>query len=308
MTLDPAIKEQIEQWTQSNQVFLFMKGNPQFPQCGFSATVVDILDDYDLRFETCNVLENPSIREGIKVYSDWPTIPQLYVAGEFVGGCDIVKEMHQNGELADALGAKKREAVAPSIELSATAVAAFKEALESEEEYDHLRLQVDRQFRYALSFGPAMDGDFEVQSNGFSLRVDPASARLVNGMSIDFVEGPQGAGFKIDNPNEPPRVKEITASEADALLKDGAVQIFDVRTPEEIQTAHVEGAHPLDDNGVKRLSEMEKDAPIAFLCHHGRRSMQAAHAFLQKGHTNVSNIQGGIDAWAVEVDSTIPRY
>ena len=280
MTLDAQTKEQIESWTKTNQVFLFMKGNPQFPQCGFSATVIDILDEYDLQFETCNVLENPAIREGIKVYSDWPTIPQLYVAGEFVGGCDIVKEMHDTGELSTVLGVARVEITPPSIELTPAAVAAFKDAHNEEEEYQHLRLQIDRQFRYALSFGPVLKGDFEIESNGFSLRVDPSSARLADGMKIDFVSGPDGAGFKIDNPNEPPSVKEISVSEASGMLQNGQIHIFDVRTPEELQIAQVEGARALDDQGMAFLDGLEKDAPIAFLCHHGRRSMQAAHAFL----------------------------
>ena len=89
----------IEKAIADNDVMLFMKGNPQFPQCGFSAAVVQILNYLDLEFGSMNVLEDPDIRQGIKDYSDWPTIPQLYVKGEFVGGCDIVKEMFEQGEL-----------------------------------------------------------------------------------------------------------------------------------------------------------------------------------------------------------------
>ena len=89
-----------------HQVVLFMKGTPVFPQCGFSATVVQMLSLLGVRFKGVNVLEDPEIREGIKRFSDWPTIPQLYVKGEFVGGCDIVREMYETGELSELLSTK----------------------------------------------------------------------------------------------------------------------------------------------------------------------------------------------------------
>ena len=89
------IKDQIE----SNEVCLFMKGTPDAPQCGFSMAVTNILKILEVNFKSVDVLANQSVREGIKVYSDWPTIPQLYVKNEFVGGCDIIKEMYENGEL-----------------------------------------------------------------------------------------------------------------------------------------------------------------------------------------------------------------
>src|ERR1700722_18936388 len=89
----------------SNDVVLFMKGTPVFPQCGFSAASVDILSELGVKFKGVNVLADPEIRQGIKDFSNWPTIPQLYVAGKFVGGCDIVTEMHKKGELSKELTA-----------------------------------------------------------------------------------------------------------------------------------------------------------------------------------------------------------
>ena len=97
--LDDALKTRIDNEIGSEQVVLFMKGTPVFPQCGFSATVVEILNYFNVKYETHNVLQDESLREGIKEYSEWPTIPQLYVKGEFLGGCDIVREMAANGEL-----------------------------------------------------------------------------------------------------------------------------------------------------------------------------------------------------------------
>ena len=97
------IKNEIKNIIEKNDVCLFMKGVPDSPQCGFSMTVSNILKHLDVKFEGINVLENESLRNGIKEFSDWPTIPQLYVKGEFVGGCDIVKEMFEKGELKELL-------------------------------------------------------------------------------------------------------------------------------------------------------------------------------------------------------------
>ena len=96
----------IKKEIQSNDVVLFMKGTPAFPMCGFSAAITQMLTDLGVKFSSVNVLDSDGMREGIKKFSDWPTIPQLYVKEEFVGGCDIVKEMHENGELFELLNTK----------------------------------------------------------------------------------------------------------------------------------------------------------------------------------------------------------
>jgi monothiol glutaredoxin len=95
--------DRIQREITENPVMLYMKGNAQFPQCGFSARVVQILTHMNVPFTTANVLEDPALRDGIKAFSNWPTVPQLYVRGEFVGGCDIVTEMFQSGELETLL-------------------------------------------------------------------------------------------------------------------------------------------------------------------------------------------------------------
>lgn len=97
--MDNQIKDLIQKHIDSNEVCLFMKGTPDAPQCGFSMAVTNMLKILEVNFKAINVLENQALREGIKVFSDWPTIPQLYIQKEFVGGCDIVKEMYESGEL-----------------------------------------------------------------------------------------------------------------------------------------------------------------------------------------------------------------
>ena len=102
-TMDNPVFERIRQDVGENDVVLYMKGTPVFPQCGFSAAVVQALTHLGIKFRGINVLEDPGLRDGIKEYSNWPTIPQLYIKGEFVGGCDIVREMFQIGELSELL-------------------------------------------------------------------------------------------------------------------------------------------------------------------------------------------------------------
>ena len=100
------VTENIKNEIKANEVVLFMKGTPVFPMCGFSAAVVQVLNQVGVKFSSVNVLDSDEMREGIKQFSNWPTIPQLYVKKEFVGGCDIVKEMHENGELLELLNTR----------------------------------------------------------------------------------------------------------------------------------------------------------------------------------------------------------
>jgi len=104
--MDATVQQRIKDDIHGNDVVLFMKGSPVFPQCGFSAAVVQILTHLNVKFKGIDVLSDPSIRQGIKDFSSWPTIPQLYVKGEFIGGCDIVREMFQTGELQETLQSK----------------------------------------------------------------------------------------------------------------------------------------------------------------------------------------------------------
>src|SRR5215212_2879549 len=106
--ISEAVKGQLDELIKKNRVLLFMKGNKHFPQCGFSSQVIQILKEIGAPFETVNVLQDPAVRDGIKEYSSWPTIPQLYVEGEFIGGCDIVKEMFASGDLQKKIGVEQK--------------------------------------------------------------------------------------------------------------------------------------------------------------------------------------------------------
>jgi monothiol glutaredoxin len=112
MSAENPVIQRINQDVSDSDVVLYMKGSPVFPQCGFSAAVVQILTVLEVKFKGIDVLTDPSLRDGIKQYSEWPTIPQLYVKGEFVGGCDIIREMYETGELAELMRNKGIELAA----------------------------------------------------------------------------------------------------------------------------------------------------------------------------------------------------
>jgi monothiol glutaredoxin len=308
--MDTSVKTQIESLISKNRVMLFMKGSKSFPQCGFSSQVVTILKELGTPFETANVLADPALRDGIKVFSDWPTIPQLYVGGEFIGGCDIVRELHQTGELAKLLGIEVAPVAPPTITMSERAASAFREA-EEPGTTDVLRLEVDPAYRVDLFFGPPAKGDLEVLANGVKLALDPASAKRANGMSIDYVDGPDGAGFKIENPNAPKApapVKKLSATAVRDLLRGSEkVYLFDVRTDAERAIAKIDAAFHLDAAGKSQLESLPKDALIVFHCHHGVRSLAAAEHYAREGFTRLHNLEGGIDAWST-IEPSVPRY
>lgn len=301
MALHDSVRAQIDELVKKHDVVLFMKGTKHFPQCGFSASVVGVLGQYLPKFETVNVLSSPEIREGIKEYSSWPTIPQLYIHGKFVGGADIVREMHESGELAALLGAEKAEAKAPVITLTDAAAKAIAEAAK-EAGGDPLRVEIGPRFEVDLYFDAKAPNDFAIEQKGVIVVVGKDVARRADGVSIDFVGG---AGFRVENPNAPPRVKSMSAAELKKLIDEGAAfTLFDVRTDAEMKTAKIPAARPLSADAVAALP---KDARIVMQCHHGMRSRRAAEELVAQGYSNVYNLEGGIDAFS-EVDPSVPRY
>jgi monothiol glutaredoxin len=307
MALADPQRADLDKLVRSHATVLFMKGNRHFPQCGFSAAVVGILEKVAPGYETVNILENPAVREGMKEFSNWPTFPQLYVNGEFVGGCDIVKAMYASGELQKLFGVEPAPVKAPSVTVTPAAAKAFKDAT-AEAGDDVIRLEVDGRFRCDLQVGPKVGGDFEVVSNGATVYVARESAGRADGITVDFVESPAGMAFKIHNPNEPARIKPIGPTGLKAMLDAGQVELFDVRPDVERALASIGAARKLDTEGLKYLAGLKKDTPIALHCHHGMRSRAAGEELLRDGFTNVYNLEGGIDAWSKEVDPSVPHY
>lgn len=304
--MNPQLKAQLDELVTDNDVVLFMKGRRRLPQCGFSARVVGMLDELLPDYKTVNVLESPEMREGIKAYSQWPTIPQLYIKGEFVGGCDIVSSMFENGDLQKTLGVEVPEVEEPTVTVTAGAKAALAGAAEAEGPGHFVRFKVDARFRPGLDIDTPKGGDFQVDAGGITLLIDRGSAMRSNGVTIDFVDGDSG-GFKIDNPNEPPRVKTLEAKELKAKMDAGdALHLFDVRTEEERARGKIADSRLLDDAANDAIMALDQDdAVLVFYCHHGQRSMAAAQHYLEQGFKKVFNVRGGIEAWARDVDSSV---
>jgi len=308
VALDAQLKKKIDDLVKSDEVVLFMKGSRSFPQCGFSASVVNILNTLVPKYTTVNILTDQDIRGGMKEYSDWPTFPQLFIKGEFVGGADIVRQMHESGELEKKLGGIVAPAKAPTVTVSARAAAELKAALEDGGPGDVIHLTVTPSWEHQLDLGPKEASHVTVESGGLTLQLDRASAGRANGLSIDFIEGADGAGFKIENPNRPAMVKQIDAKALKALLDAGTVKhLYDVRTEKERGIAQI-GGKLLDDGAMHEIEALPKDTHIAFYCHSGNRSRGAAEHFLKMGFTNLYNLAGGIDGWSRDVDPKVPRY
>ncbi|OEY99718.1 MULTISPECIES: Grx4 family monothiol glutaredoxin [Stenotrophomonas] len=308
MSLDPALRSRIESILTANRVVLFMKGQPTMPQCGFSAKAVGALQDLGVEFAHVNVLADAEIREGIKAYGDWPTIPQLYIEGELVGGSDIILQMASSGELSSVLGLAAPDRTPPRITVTPAAVEMLRGAL-ADAPGAALQLGVDAQFQPNFQLAPHDDNAIAAESNGLRVQFDLASARRAEGITIDWVDDIRGKGLAIDNPNAPKTVQELSVRDADDQRRAGSVTIVDVRPADERAIAAIDGAfETFDGDNRARLEALPKDTPLAFLCHHGGRSAQAAEQFRALGFSKVFNITGGIDAWSDAVDNSVPKY
>lgn len=307
MTLTDATREKIEQHLDQDKVVLFMKGNPQAPMCGFSAKTAGLLDSVLSSYTSVDVLQDQDIREGIKEYGNWPTIPQLYVDKELVGGCDIVTAMYNNGELHELLGMEKPDRSPPEITMTDAAAEKIREAMQGHDGVG-LHFQVDANWQSQFNLAPPQGHEITVEANGITMFFDLASAQRARGAVIDWVSTMQGDGLTITLPAAPPPVYQMNVGELKQKLDEGEVIVVDVRPTHEIAKAGLAQAKAMDADLMDELEAMPKDTQIAFLCHTGNRSNVAAEHFRKLGFENVSNIAGGIDAWAKEIDPSVPLY
>lgn len=308
MAVSEVLSNRIETTISSNKVVLFMKGTPAQPQCGFSAAVIEILNNLVPDYATINVLADPDLRDGIKEYSNWPTIPQLYISGEFVGGCDIVKQMFNSGELHSLLGSTPPDRTVPEMQISDQAAAAIKQAMEQQPGIA-VRLDISATWNHQFHLGPAQGHEIRAASNGVEILFDLGSAQRADGLVIDMVETPQGVGFNIHNPNAPPPIKQISPQQLKSMLiAPSDIHLFDVRESHERDTASIAGSKLLDGDAVAYIETLAKDVALVFHCHRGSRSQSAADYFRERGYTNIHSLTGGIDAWSQQVDPDVPRY
>ena len=307
MSLDPAVRARIESLLAANPVVLFMKGNPRAPQCGFSAKTVAALGTTGATYAHVDVLADPEIREGIKAYGDWPTIPQLYIGGELVGGCDIVVQMAGSGELHAALGVSAPDRTPPQINITPAAAAMLKQAIADAGDGYALQIDIDNGFNARLQLAPRDEAAIASEAEGIRAQFDLASAQRARGMTIDWADDARGKGLVIDNPNAPATVRQMTPAEASARAQAGTLTIVDVRPAEERANASIPFDYASFDDGVEEIEALPKHTPLAFLCRSGGRSQQAAEHFRALGFRELYNIAGGTNAWA-EIDPAIPTY
>lgn len=307
MSLEPALRARIEAVLAAHPVVLFLKGSPDAPQCGFSAKAVGALDAAGATYGHVNVLADPEIREGIKIFGDWPTIPQLYIHGELVGGADIITQMAASGELHTALGLPAPDRTPPQITITPAAAEMLKKALENAGPGYALQIEIDRGFNAQLQLAEVDANTIASESEGIRAQFDLVSAQRARGMRIDWADDARGKGLVIDNPNAPPKVGSLTPADARSRVEAGTLSIVDVRPAEERALSALPIACRNFDDGVEEIEALPKDLPLAFLCHSGARSAQVAEHFRALGFTKVYNVVGGIVAWA-DIDPSVTRY
>ena len=308
MSLDPVLRSRIDTLLQQHPVVLFMKGSPQAPRCGFSAATAGVLNELLGDYASVDVLADAEIREGIKTYGNWPTIPQLYVNGELIGGADIVQSMYNSGELQKLLGLPEPDRTPPALTISAIAAKAIREALADAGADTALQLSIDARFQAQFQLAEPDERLIRADANGIVIQMDAATAARARGIRIDWVDTPQGSGLAIDNPNAPAPVKPISVQTLKARLDAGDITLVDVRPPEERARASLQQDFRTFDDGIDALARLPKDTALAFICHSGGRSARAAEHFRSLGFRAVFNVEGGIDAWSREVDATVPTY
>ena len=307
MTLSDTTREKIEGLIQQSRVVLFMKGTPKAPMCGFSSKTVGLLDSVLEDYTSVDVLEDQEVREGIKVFGNWPTIPQLYIDGELVGGCDIVTAMFNSNELHDMLGVEAPDRTPPEVTITDAAAEKILEAMAGHEGIG-LHFAVDANWQSEFNVAPAEGHEIKVEVNGITLFFDLASAQRARGVVIDWVETMQGAGLTIHLPEAPEPVRQMNVADLKLNLDKNSVILIDVRGSEERALASLEAAKIIDGSTMQEIEALPKDTALAFICHVGNRSQVAAEHFRKQGFSNVSNVVGGIDAWSQEIDSSVPRY
>lgn len=304
MSLEPAVRQRIESLLQSHRVVLFMKGAPEAPQCGFSARVVGMLDSLGLDYAHVDVLSDPEIREGIKVFGEWPTIPQLYIDGALVGGSDIIAQLVDNGELQQMLGLPEIDRTPPNINVTPSAIEMLRGAVRDAGGQAAVEIQVDRAGATQLQLSPFNDRDIRAEIDGVVFQFDFASAQRAKGLKIDFVDDERGRGLVIGRESG---VRSITPAAVIDRVNAGTLTVVDVRPLEERALASPKIKVANIDDGVDALLASPKGTPLAFLCRVGGRSGNMAQLFIERGFTEIYNIEGGTEAWRA-IDPSIPSY
>ncbi|HEY6940355.1 Grx4 family monothiol glutaredoxin, partial [Dokdonella sp.] len=262
MSLSPATRARIESLLADHHVVLFMKGTRLAPQCGFSAAAADrlnaLLDDY----HSVDVLADEEIRAGIKEFGQWPTIPQLYIGGELVGGADIVQSMFDSGELHRVLGVAAPDRTPPRLTISDAAAEKVRAALADAGDAK-LFLVVDGRFQPQFQLREPGDHDIVAVANGLEVRFDAASAQRARGASIDWTRTPHGEGLAIHLPQAPQAIRSLDVQQLKRRMQAGDIMVVDVRPDHDRAIAPFAGAEAFTPDTHARLTSLPKDTALA---------------------------------------------
>jgi len=292
MSLSDSTRENIESIIQKDRVVLFMKGTPQAPMCGFSSKTAGLLDSILGDYATVDVLEDQEIR---------------YIDGELVGGCDIVSAMFNSCELHDMLGIEAPDRTPPEVTITDAAAEKIREAMAGHEGIG-LHFGIDASWQSTFNVAPAEGHEVKVEANGITFLFDLASAQRAKGAVIDWKVSMEGEGLTINLPQAPKPVMQMNVEELKQAIDNDSVILIDVRGKEERGLASIAAAKPMEGGLMQKIEAMPKDTALAFICHVGNRSQVAAEHFRKQGFSNVSNVAGGIDAWAKQIDSSVSTY
>ena len=291
-------QQYIESLVKSSRCFLFMKGTPSHPQCGFSSNTISIIKDLmGEDFKTFNVLENQDVREGVKEYGNWPTIPQLYIDSELVGGNDIVTEMFNTGELQSLLNLPQPDRTPAVLTITDKARESIMAGI-TDIGSNVLKLTIDSQYTTRFSVEPAKGYEVVTDLGEIKVYMDVGTVKRANGIEIDWVDDLQGSGLVINNPNAPKPVKQIEKDELEKAVSENKItHIYDVRSEDQFQQQHIPGSQRLSKEVMADLEELNTDTPMVFVCSVGNSSQGACEFYRKKGFTNVYNLVGGINNW-----------
>ena len=307
MSISDDLKLRLDNIINSEKIVLFMKGDRDGPQRGFSARVVGVLEGLTDNYKTIDVLSDPDVRNGIKEYSEWPTIPQLYIEGDFIGGCDVVEQLFKTGELAKLIGDMEPLPL-PSIVITDSAAESIREVCSQHPDLN-VHLNVTDDWVHEFNLAPNSGQVIAIENNGIELLLNRSTAKKTDGLRIDMELTPEGSVFSITNPNAPSMVSQMSVLELKKLQESGdTFYLFDVREESERDIAVIAGSLILNEESIKFIDTLDRNSIMIFQCHTGVRSQSAAEYFRDQGFTRVYNLSGGIDAWSAEIDAEVARY
>ena len=306
-------KEAVKDVVTEDKIVVFAKGTKEMPRCGFSARAIQVVESVGKPFKVVDILSDPSIRPALVAFSSWPTTPQVYLDGEFLGGSDIIMELYESGELqkkiASSYGEEFKEVQDNQrVDVTDEALGKVKEFMETDLEFLRLSVQVkdgDRAYSLELDSHTSAAADLKWKVKGLTVIVAKAMSELFDKLEVSWVNKDGNEGFAVKEVGNPPALPiPIDIDKADLArlmrseIKDGKLWIVDVREDDEWKSGHGEEAVHLP---LSRLEKEWKDKgfdskdTLVFYCAAGKRSLSAANHFRHKlGFPNTRSLVGGI--------------